>query len=206
MSIWMKDEMDHLGDRCEKAIKLASDEISKQRGLTKNDIEELITFTSIKFGEVLDLRIEKAKCETSELISKKITEFKVQLSDAAEKQKKATIRNATVGVCGAILVSIISIITKKSGTDGFNAIDIYRTLMAAVAGGYLAAIIFKFSKTYLEAPDTKKNSIITGASYLDILKPKALGPHLIIFSAALIGWVILNQTDFIISILSNISR
>ena len=206
MTTWFKDSIDHVGDRLEIAIDKASDEISKQRGLTKADLEGLIVFASIQFGEALDLRIEKAKHETGELISAKLTEFKTQLSDAAEKQKKATIRNATVGVCGAILVSVISLLTKKSGADGFNAIDVYRTVMAAIAGGYLAAILFKFARTYLESPEIKKNSIIAGASYIDALKPKALGPHLVIFATALLGWAILNETDFIISLLSNIKR
>ncbi len=195
-----------LGKRIEEAIGKASDEISKQRGLTKVDLEELIVFASVQFGDALDQRIEKAKHETGELISAKLTEFKTQLSDAAEKQKKATIRNATVGVCGAILVSVISLLTKKSGADGFNAIDVYRTVMAAIAGGYLAAIIFKFARTYLETPEIKKNSIIAGASYIDALKPKALGPHLVIFATALLGWAILNETDFIITLLSSIKR
>lgn len=206
MANWFKEEIEDVGTRLEKAIEKTSEELHKQRSLTASDLKELIVFASDQFGEALDIRIEKAKHETGDLISSKLAEFKEQLSDAAEKQKKATVRNATVGVCGAILVSMISVITKKSGVDGFNAIDVYRTIMAAIAGGYVAATLFKFTKTYLETPEFTKNSIITSVSFIDALKPKAIGPHLVVFATALLGWAILNETDFIISILSNIKK
>lgn len=206
MANWFKDEIADVGTRLEKAIEKASDEINKHRSLTKADLEALIVFASQQFGVALDERIERAKHETSELITSKLSEFRVQLSEAADKQKKATIHNVTAGVCGAVLVSLISLVTKKSGAEGLQAVDIYRTIMASIAGGYAAAAIFKFAKSYLTSPAITRNSVITGAAYIDILKPKAVGPHLMIFATALLGWVVLNETDLIISILSNIRK
>lgn len=206
MANWLKEEIADAGLQIEKAIKTASAEIQKQRSLTKSDLEELIVFASKQFGELLDQKIDKAKHETGELISLKLMEFKEQLSDAAEKQKKATIQNVTAGVCGAVLVSLISLVTKKNGAEGLHAVDIYRTIMASIAGGYAAATIFKFAKTYVTSASITKNSIITGASYLDLLKPRAMGPHLMIFATTLLGWAVLNETDFIISILSALKK
>lgn len=206
MANFFKEEIEDIGGRLEKAIKQASDELHAQRRLTSEELKSLIEFASQKFGEALDERIEKTKHEASDLITSKLNEFKTQLTDAAEHQKKATIRNVTVGVCGAVIVSIISLITKSDESIGINAIDFYRAIMAAIAGGYLFSTAFKFTKQFLESPEVKKNAVVVGATYIDLLKPKALGPHLIIFCAALLGWAVLNETDLIISLLKNIQK
>jgi hypothetical protein len=206
MANFFKEEIEDIGGRLEKAIKQASDELHAQRRLTSVELRDLIEFASQKFGEALDTRIEKAKHEASDLVTAKLNEFKTQLADAAEHQKKATVRNVTVGVCGAVIVSVISLVTKSDGRAGINAIDFYRATMAAIAGWYIFSMAFKFIKQYLESPETKKNAVVAGAAYIDLLKPKALGPHLIIFCAALLGWAILNETDFIISLLSTIKK
>ena len=206
MANFFKEEIEDIGGKLEKAIKQASDELHAQRSLTSAELRDLIEFASQKFGEALDTRIEKAKHEASDLVTTKLNEFKTQLADASEHQKKATVRNVTVGVCGAVIVSVISLVTKSDGGAGINAIDFYRATMAAIAGWYIFATAFKFIKQYLESPKTKKNAVVVGAAYLELLKPKALGPHLILFCAALLGWAILNRTDFIISILSTIKK
>jgi len=206
MANWFKDEIADVGVRLEKAIEKTSEEINKHRDLTKTDLEDLIVFARREFGNALDERIEKAKLETSELITSKLTEFKTQLSEAADNQKRATIHNVTAGVCGAVLVSLISLVTKKTGADGLQAVDIYRTIMASVAGGYAAAVAFKFIKNYLASPSITRNSVIIGAAYIEVLKPKAAGPHLMIFATSLLGWIVLNETDLIISFLSNFRK
>jgi len=83
MANFFKDEIDHIGDRLEKAIEKAGEEISAQRSLTKSDIEQLIQFAAQQFGQVLDERIEKARHETSELVVSKIAHMREQLSEAA---------------------------------------------------------------------------------------------------------------------------
>jgi len=206
MANFFKEEINQIGDKLDLAIQKASSELDQQRRMTSAELKDLIEFASQKFGETLDVRIEKAKHETGDLVSAKLQEFRTQLADAADQQKKATLRNVTVGVCGAVIVSLISLITRSDGGMGVSAVDIYRASLAAIAGGYLFATVFKFLKKYLESPDMKKNAVVAGAAYLDLLKPKALGPHLIVFSIALLGWVLLNETDFLISLLSAIKH
>jgi hypothetical protein len=206
MANFFKDEIEDIGNKLGKVVKQASDELHAQRHLTSVELRELIEFASQKFGESLDLRIEKAKHEASDLVTAKLNEFKTQLAEAAEHQKKVAVRNVTVGVCGAVIVSVISLVTKSDGRVGINALDFYRATMAAIAGWYIFSMAFKYIKQYLESPETKKNAVVVGAAYFDLLKPKALGPHLIIFCAALVGWAILNETDFIISLLSTIKK
>lgn len=204
MANFFKDEIEDIGNKIENAIKQASNELHTQRSLTSAEFRDLIEFASQKFGEAIDLRIEKARHEASDLVTAKLKELRTQLADAAIQQKKATLRNVTVGVCGAVIVSVISLVTKSDEAIGISAIDFYRASLAAIAGGYVFATAFKFAKKYLESPEIKKNSVVAGAAYIDLLKPTALGPHLIVFCAALLGWAVLNETDLLISLLSNI--
>ena len=88
MANFFKDEIDHVGERIEKAIEKASKELSSQRALTRDDLKEIVKYAGEQFGSALDIRIEKAKHETSDLISSKLLEFRIQLSDAANEQKK----------------------------------------------------------------------------------------------------------------------
>lgn len=206
MANFLKDEIEHLGSKLGEAIKQASNELHAQRSLTSAELRDLVEFASQKFGEAIDFRIEKAKHEASDLVTVKLEELKTQLANAAIEQKKATLRNVTVGVCGAVIVSVISLVTKSDGSIGISAIDFYKATMAAIAGGYVFATAFKFVKKYLESPEIKKNTVVAGAAYIDLLKPKALGPHLIVFCAALLGWAILNETDILISLLSNLKN
>lgn len=153
MANFFKEEINQIGDKLDLAIQKASSELDQQRRMTSAELKDLIEFASQKFGETLDVRIEKAKHETGDLVSAKLQEFRTQLADAADQQKKATLRNVTVGVCGAVIVSLISLITRSDGGMGVSAVDIYRASLAAIAGGYLFATVFKFLKKYLESPD-----------------------------------------------------
>ena len=135
MANFFKDEIEDIGSKIEKAIQQASNELHTQRSLTGAEFRDLIEFASQKFGETIDLRIEKARHEASDLVTAKLKELKAQLADAAAQQKKATLRNVTVGVCGAVIVSVISLVTKSDGTIGVSAIDFYRAILAAIAGG-----------------------------------------------------------------------
>ena len=83
MANWFKDEIDHVGDRLEIAIEKAGHEISAQRALTKEDVEHLIRYAAEQFGTALDARIDKARHETSELITLKVAQLREQLTEAA---------------------------------------------------------------------------------------------------------------------------
>ena len=78
MANFLREEIDHIGDRLEKAIEKAGEEIGSQRSMTKADLESLIRYAAEQFGQVLDDRIDKAKLETSELITAKVTQMRDQ--------------------------------------------------------------------------------------------------------------------------------
>jgi hypothetical protein len=204
MANWFKEEIDHVGTRLETAIEKAGAEIQQQRSLTRKDMEELISLATKQLGAMLDERIEKAKKETADLVSVKLIEFKSQLNEAADNQKKTAIRNAIVGVVAATSVSAISLLSKKYFAGEVNAIDIYRTLMFAIAAGYFAAMVFRLVRKYFLTPQIAKNAIIVGSSYFEILKPKRLGLHVAVFVLALLGWLVLNQSEFIINLLNTL--
>ncbi|MDC6168527.1 hypothetical protein [Paucibacter sp. XJ19-41] len=191
----MKEEIDHAADKLSEVVKTAAREIGEQRRLTKEDMQDLVRLAAQEFGTTLDQRIEKAKHETSELLTYKLAEFTGKLRDAAEIQKKTAVRNASVGVVAAIAVSLVSLLTKKHFGGSLDALDVYRTVMFSIAAGYLAVMVFRVGKKYFSAPDLTRNSVVVGATYLEILRPKGLGMHAAIILVALLGWLALNQFE-----------
>jgi capsule polysaccharide export protein KpsE/RkpR len=73
---FFKDEISQLGDKLESTVRQAgegleqvvlkaSEELGKQRNLTKADMQELIEFATQEIGAALDVRLDKAKADLS---------------------------------------------------------------------------------------------------------------------------------------------
>lgn len=192
MANFFKEEIDHIGERLEKAIGKASDEISAQRSLTKSDIEHLIQFAAQQFGQVLDERIEKARHETSELIVTKVAHLREQLSEAAAEQKRVALRNATVAIGASILVGVFSIYYKKYAHGDIDLLDVFRSLMLAFAAGYFALLCFRGFQRFFQSSSLTRNGVIIGLRYFDVLRPRGAWGHVVLFMAILLLWCLLN--------------
>ena len=178
-----KEEIDQFGLRCENAVKLAgqqlndtvtqiSAEIHEQRKLTKDDIQGLVDYAALKFGETLDSRIEKLRLEASTLVTQKISQVRTELTEAANEQKRVAIRNAAVAVCASLLVGMVSLFYRRYLHGDIDLIDVFRSFMLAMAVGYALWLIFKHVGTYLQASRFKRNAVIAGLGYFNALRPK----------------------------------
>ena len=192
MANFFKDEIDHIGDRLEKAIEKAGEEISAQRSLTKSDIEQLIQFAAQQFGQVLDERIEKARHETSELVVSKIAHMREQLSEAAAEQKRVALRNASVAVGASIVVGVLSIYYKKYVHGDIDLIDVFRSVMLAFASGYFALLCFKGFQRFFLSSSLTRNGVIVGLRYFDVLRPRGAWMHVVLLSVIFGVWALLN--------------
>ena len=195
MANWFREEIDHLGDRLEQAIEKAGHEISTQRHLTKSDMEYLIRFAAQEFGNTLDQRIAKAQHETSELVNQKITLLREQLQEAAVEQKRSMMRNALVIVGVTILMGLVSLLYKKYFQGNLELIDIVRSALLGLAAGYAAMVIFRYSHAFLVLPRFKRNAVVLGLKYLDVLRPRRAWGHLLVFILILGAWAILNYSE-----------
>ncbi|MEW6444892.1 MAG: hypothetical protein ACOZAQ_02925 [Pseudomonadota bacterium] len=204
MANWFREEIDHLGDRLEQAIEKAGHEISTQRSLTKADMEELIRFAAHEFGDALDERIDKARHETSELVTQKIAMLREQLSEAAAEQKRAMIRNASVAVGATILVGMLSLFYKKYFQGELELIDIFRSALLALAAGYAALVLFRYVHAFLVLPKFKRNAVVLGIKYFDVLRPKGAWGHLLVFGLILGAWAMLNYSDQLMLLLGRL--
>src|SRR3546814_17439373 len=110
-----------------------------------------------------------------------------QLTDAANEQKRATIRNASAAFGATIIVGMVSLFYNRYFHGEMNLIDIFRSLFLALAAGYAAWLIFRYSQSYFQAPRFKRNAIILGVRYFEVLKPKGAIGHLLAFSLTKIG-------------------
>ena len=194
MANFFRDEIDHIGDRLEKAIEKAGDEISAQRSLTKSDIESLIDYAAKQFGQVLDERIEKARQETSELVISKVAHMREQLSEAAAEQKRVALRNASVAVAASIVVGVLSIYYKKYFHGEIDLLDVFRSIMLALAAGYSALLCFRGFHRFFQSSSLKRNGVIVGLRYFDVLRPRGAWGHIALLGLIVGVWALLNYT------------
>lgn len=197
MANWFKEEIEHFGSRLEEAIKKAGHEFSSQRQLTKEDMQQLIRYAADQFGNALDQRIEKARDEAKHLIQSQVMEIREQLTEAANEQKRATFRNASVAIGATIIVGLLSLLYNRYFHGEMNLVDIFRSLFLALAAGYAAWMAFRFVQSYFQAPAIKKNAIIVGVRYFEVLKPKGAIGHLLAFALIVCVWLLLNYSDSI---------
>ncbi len=202
MANFFKEEIDHVGDRLEQAIEKAGHEISTQRTLTKGEIEYLIQYAAEQFGDAIDARIEKARLETSELITSKLTQFREQVGEAAAEQKRVAIQNASVAVGASILVGLVSLYYKQHFHGEVELIDVFRSVLLAMGAGYLAWMTFKFVHGYLQTTRFKRNAVVVGLKYFDVLRPKGAIGHLAIFGLIVSAWGLLNFGDKIMALVA----
>lgn len=202
MANFFKEEIDHVGDRLEQAIEKAGHEISTQRTLTKGEIEHLIQYAAEQFGNAIDARIEKARLETSELITSKLTQFREQVGEAAAEQKRVAIQNASVAVGASILVGIVSLYYKQHFHGEVELIDVFRSVLLAMGAGYLAWMAFKFAHGYLQTTRFKRNAVVVGLKYFDVLRPKGAIGHLAIFGLIVCAWGLLNFGDKLMALVA----
>ena len=202
MANFFKEEIDHVGDRLEQAIEKAGHEISTQRTLTKGEIEYLIQYAAEQFGDAIDARIEKARLETSELITSKLTQFREQVGEAAAEQKRVAIQNASVAVGASILVGLVSLYYKQHFHGEVELIDVFRSVLLAMGAGYLAWMTFKFVHGYLQTTRFKRNAVVVGLKYFDVLRPKGAIGHLAIFGLIVFAWGLLNFGDKIMALVA----
>ena len=200
MANFFKEEIDHVGDRLEQAIEKAGHEISTQRTLTKGEIEHLIQYAAEQFGNAIDARIEKARLETSDLITSKLTQFREQVGEAAAEQKRVAIQNASVAVGASILVGLVSLYYKQHFHGEVELIDVFRSVLLAMGAGYLAWMAFKFAHGYLQTNRFKRNAVVVGLKYFDVLRPKGAIGHLAIFGLIVCAWGLLNFGDKLVAL------
>ena len=197
---FFKEEIDQFGLRCENAVKLAgqqlnetvtqiSTELHEQRKLTKEDIQGLVDYAALKFGETLDSRIEKGRSELSQLVSQKIAQVRSELTEAANEQKRVAIRNASVAVGTSFLVGLVSLFYRKFLHGEIELMDVFRSSMLAMAVGYFLWLLFKHAGTYFQSTRFKRNAIITGIGYLNILRPKGAIGQIFILALIVFVWI-----------------
>lgn len=200
MANFFKEEIDQFGARCEGAVKLAgqqlndtvrqiSNELHEQRKFTKDDIRELVDYAADRFGQSLDLRIEKLRSESSQLVTQKIAQVRTELTEAANQQKRVALRNATVAVGSSLLVGMVSLFYRKYLHGDLDLMDVFRSSMLAMAVGYTLWLLFKHIGTYLQSSRLKRNAIVAGLGYLDVLRPKGAIGQVVILVMMVGIWV-----------------
>lgn len=186
----LNEAVERASDQLDERIQQISDELHDQRKLTKSDIEELIDYATISFGKVLDQRIEKLRTETSEVISDKINQVRKELTEAASEQKRGVLRNAIIAIGASISVGVVSLYYKKYLHGDVDLMDIFRSFLLALTVGYALWLLFKQVGSYIQSSRLKRNAVIVGLKYFDVLRPKGAGWQFLGLVAVFALWAI----------------
>ncbi|MEC5385743.1 hypothetical protein VVD49_08410 [Uliginosibacterium sp. H3] len=200
---WFKEEIAQFGETVDSSIQKAStqiqthidtigEELNKQRSLTKADVESLIDYAALKFGTVLDERVEKAKTEFAALVTEKVAEVRTQLSEAADEQKKMAVRNATVAVGAALLIGILSLAYRKVLHGEVDLLTIFRISLLAMACGQLVWLAQRYLIRFMNLNRTRKNMFIVGSQYIGVLSPKGALSQLLAFLVIALLWLVVS--------------
>ncbi len=201
MANWFKDEIEHLGARLDKTIALAgsqaedkisrlSEELHAQRKFTREDIEYLIDYAAERFGATVDSRIEKLRHETSQLITQKIEHIRFELSAAAAEQKRVALRNAGIAVFASIGVGVVSLLYRKYGHGEVALVDVFRSVLLALAVGHGLWLAFRAFSHYLLTSRVRRNAIVVSLRYFEVLRPKGAFGHLGLFLLLVAVWLL----------------
>lgn len=200
----LNEVVERASDQLDERIKQVSDAVHDQRQLTKADIEGLIDYATISLGKVLDERIEKLRIESSTMITDKIEQVRSELSEAAVEQKRGAIRNAMVAVAASILVGIVSIYYKKYLGGDINLVDIFRSVLLSLTVGYAVWLVFKQVSAYIQSSRLKRNAVIVGLKYFDVLRPKGVLWQVLGLAGILGLWAVANYTDWFRQLLAHL--
>ena len=200
LGVTLKEAVADASENIGKHIDVISQEINKQRHMTRQDVEALIDYAALKFGAVLDDRIEKAKEETAQLVTDKLNEVRGQLSDAATQQKQVAVRNASVAASAAVFVAILSLAYNKLLHGEIDLLVLFRVSLLALAVGHAVILVFGLLGNYMKSSQDKKNIIIVGAQYLGVFKPKGLLAHTLVFIFTVVAWVAISYWDKVLAI------
>lgn len=206
MANFFKEEINQIGDTIDKSIKTASEEIqthvdkvgamlNEQRSITKNDLENLIDYAAARLGESIDTRVKSAKNEIAALVTEKVQEVRLELTSAANEQKRTALRNASVAMASAMAIGLLSMVYRKYLHGEIDLMFVFRATLAALATGHIVWLVQRHLTRYMNLNKAQRNLLVVGTQYLGILRPKGALGHVLLLVLLLACWVVLNFWD-----------
>ncbi|WP_440028546.1 hypothetical protein [Chromobacterium amazonense] len=173
-------------------IQTLSGEIHNQRRMTREDIEGLIDYATIKIGESIDQRVERIRQETSVLLEEKIGMLKNELNDAAIRSRRTLYFNLCISIGAALLMAAIGLVYKKISLGQLDIFSLFRVLLLAAVVGTSAFSLLKLIGQWRGFNREKKNISVILVSYIGAMRPNgAIGYFMASIALAAI-WVLVN--------------
>lgn len=203
MANWLKEEISQFGETVDASIQKASheiqshidkigEELNNQRTLTKSDMQALIDYAAIRFGEAIDVRIQVAKTEIATLVTEKVGEVRRELTAAADEQKRTAVRNAGIAIAAAIAIGILSLGYRNYLHGEIDLLSVFRATLGALAVGQIVWLAQRHLGQYFGLNKTQRSVLIASAQYVGAFRPKGALGHLLLFTVIASCWLALN--------------
>ncbi|BBB67634.1 hypothetical protein UNDYM_3381 [Undibacterium sp. YM2] len=176
------------GEQVDRNIALLSDEIHSQRSMTKDDIRELIDYSTAQIGAAIDQRILAIKHETSTLINEKVDLLKCELEDAAVNSRKTMYANVAISIGAAVLMALVGLAYKKISMGELNLLNVFRVTLLSCATFTFVLSMLKFIQRWRSMKRVKKGMATVAIGYLGILRPNGATGLLVLSVCLMAGW------------------
>ncbi|MFZ6742100.1 hypothetical protein ACO0LC_02630 [Undibacterium sp. JH2W] len=176
------------GAQMDRNIALLSDEIHSQRSMTKDDIKELIDYSTTQIGAAIDQRILAIKHETSTLINEKVDLLKCELEDAAITSRKSMYANVAISIVAALMMATIGLVYKKISLGEVDMLNVFRVSLLSCATFTFVLSILKFAQRWRSMKRVKKGVATVAISYMGILRPNGATGLFLLSICLLAAW------------------
>lgn len=182
----------------DEKLEKISQEISAQRGFTKQDVEQLVDYAAQRLGDTLDQRIVTLKQETADLVQQKVELFKREVDDFFVKRQQDLARerrrlliNLLIAGGASLVAAWVSWLYQKSGNAQLTLFTVFRTVFAGLTVGYVAYFAAKLARRYLRMSEHQKDLLFLSMRYWGFLRPQSVFSHIMLALLLLSGWVLL---------------
>ena len=166
-----------------------SAELHSQRSLTKEDINEVVDYAAAKLASTIDERVAVIRTEITGLIQEKVEYLKSEVDDFFVKRQEDLARerrrllvNVLIAVSASFVVGLFSVLYQRYVQGSMNLFGVFRTVFAALAGGYMAYLLVSVARRYLRMSEHRKDMVYLAMRYWGVLRPESVFAHLLLLA------------------------
>ncbi len=187
----LKSAISVASEEFEKNVRIISEELHLQRELADEKAKALIDYAMKQLDATIEKRVAAIHAQTSSLIDEKVAGLRKSLSEAAQEQKEAFVRNASIAVGSALLVAVASVISKKISNSPIDALTVFRIVLGMLTIGGAASLAFRIFRRYRSRSSVEKDVIKLVIHDVGIIHPRGVGFHVGVLILAGGIWLLL---------------
>lgn len=164
-----------------------SAELHNQRSFTKTDVKELVDYAAERLGDTIDERVRVMKEEITALVQDKVEYLKNEVDsffvrrqqDLARERRRLFV-NLLIAVIASVAMGALSLAYQRIAQYHLDLYFIFRTVFAALIGGYGAYLFVSLIRKYRRMSEHEKDVVYVSMRYWGVLRPESILGHVLL--------------------------